>query len=92
MTTPKQLHLDIQLDESIKLSKFINCETTKFLIKNLENFLLDNSLTNFIFIWGNKGVGKSYLLRAVNQEFFEKKKDNCLPFIFKFKPLLTFCF
>ena len=44
MTTPKQLHLDIQLDESIKLSKFINCETTKFLIKNLENFLLDNSL------------------------------------------------
>ena len=74
MTTPKQLHLDIQLDESIKLSKFINCETTKFLIKNLENFLLDNSLTNFIFIWGNKGVGKSYLLRAVNQEFFEKKK------------------
>ena len=67
MTTPKQLHLDIQLDESIKLSKFINCETTKFLIKNLENFLLDNSLTNFIFIWGNKGVGKSYLLRAVNQ-------------------------
>ena len=74
MSSSKQLHLDIQLDESIRLSKFIECETTESLLKSLKNFLDEEPLTNFLYIWGNKGVGKSYLLRAVNQELFEKKK------------------
>ena len=75
MSSPKQLHLDIKLDDSIHLSKFIFCDSTKFLITSLEDFINDNPLSHFIYLWGNEGVGKNYLLRAVNQGHLEREKN-----------------
>lgn len=75
MSKPRQLHLDITLESSKELSNFILCDSTRFLLLTIEDFLLNDSDVNFLFLWGRKGVGKSYLLRAVNKEYLKKKKN-----------------
>ena len=44
-------------------------------IYSLEDFINDNPLSHFIYLWGNEGVGKNYLLRAVNQGHLEREKN-----------------
>jgi len=67
MSKPRQLHLDITLESSTELSEYILCDSTRLLLVTIEDFLLNDSDVNFLFLWGRKGVGKSYLLRAVNK-------------------------
>jgi len=74
MPNPRQLILDVRLDNSIALENFIHCASTALTLNALENFLSDNSLIDFLFLWGKKGVGKEYLVQAVNNEFIKNKK------------------
>ena len=75
MPEPRQLHLNIKLDDSINLSKFIECDSTELLLRNLKNFLSEKPITNTIYLWGRKGVGKNYLLQSINQEYLRKNKN-----------------
>ncbi|MBV06043.1 MAG: hypothetical protein CMD53_01710 [Gammaproteobacteria bacterium] len=70
---PEQLHLNVQLDDVISLDRFINCESTKECLKILKKSVEDDSISNFYFIWGNKGVGKSYLMKGLHREFINKE-------------------
>ena len=42
MPNPRQLILDVKLDNSIALENFIHCASTTLTLNALENFLLDN--------------------------------------------------
>jgi len=68
MNDPKQLFLDIKLDESISLDNFINCDSTNTLLRILRAISTQGTVSNFHFLWGNKGSGKSYLMHALNKE------------------------
>ena len=50
---PEQLHLKVQLDDSISLDKFINCDSTKDFLSILRNTIEDSSVSNFYLIWGD---------------------------------------
>ena len=76
MSTPKQLNLNVKLDESISLSNFIKCKSTELLLKRLKDFSEDASISDFLYLWGNRGVGKNYLIQAVNQEYLRKGKTS----------------
>ena len=47
---PEQLHLNVQLDDSISLDKFIDCDSTKDFLKILSNTVEDSSISNFYLI------------------------------------------
>ena len=64
-----QLTLNIQLDDSISLKKFIKCDSNKYCIKFIENSLSSEAISNLYYLWGEEGVGKSYLMKAINKEF-----------------------
>ena len=66
---PEQLHLNIQLDNSISLDKFINCDSTKDFLSILRNTIKDKSISRFYFIWGEKGRGKSYIMKGLKEKF-----------------------
>ena len=51
---PEQLHLNVQLDDSISLDKFIDCDSTEDFLKILKNSTSDQSISNFYLIWGDK--------------------------------------
>ena len=72
---PEQLHLNVQLDDSISLDKFINCDSTKNFLNILINTTEDNSISNFYFIWGNEGRGKSYIMRGLHRKYLEEGKQ-----------------
>jgi DnaA family protein len=69
---PRQLYLDIKFEESISLDNFINCKSTEILVGMLREFSEMKSVSNLHFLWGRRGVGKSYLMHAVNKECLSK--------------------
>ena len=64
-----QLTLNIKLEDSISLDKFIVCESNKHSLQFIENSLTEDSISNLFYIWGEEGVGKSYLMKAINKEY-----------------------
>ena len=74
MKGPRQLFLDVKLDDSVSLDNFILCNSTELAIKSLQNFISEDSLINFLFLWGKKGTGKKYLLQAANKSCIDKEK------------------
>jgi len=72
---PEQLHLNVQLDDSISLEKFINCDSTKDFLNILSNTTEDHSISNFYLIWGNEGRGKSYIMRGLHRKYLEDGKQ-----------------
>ena len=68
MQSPDQLSLNIKLDDSASLDKFINCESNKNAIDLLKGTLEKDSVSNLFYIWGEEGVGKSYIMQALNKE------------------------
>ena len=79
---PEQLHLNVQLDDSVNLDNFIRCDSTKDFLKIISNTAEDNSISNFYLIWGNEGRGKSYVMRALHRKYLEDSKQS---FYFSFK-------
>ena len=79
---PEQLHLNVQLDDSITLDKFINCDSTKDFLNILNNTTEDNSISNFYLIWGDEGRGKSYVMQGLHRKHIEDSKQT---FRFSFK-------
>ena len=80
--SPDQLSLNIQLDDTVSLEKFIHCETNKNSLEFIKGTLSNESISNLFYIWGREGVGKSYLARALNREFICEDKQT---FHFSFK-------
>lgn len=79
---PEQLHLNVQLDDSISVDKFIKCDSTKDFLNIITNTTDDHFVSNFYFIWGDKGRGKSYILRGLHKQYLEAGKQT---FHFSFK-------
>ena len=79
---PKQLHLNVQLDDAISLDKFIDCSSTEDFLKILKNSTSDQSISNFYIIWGDTGRGKSYVMQGLHRKYTE---DNKTTFHFSFK-------
>ena len=73
MNYPKQLNLDVKLDEAINLNNFILCPSTEIILKASKDFVSGSDTTKTFFLWGKKGTGKNYLLHSINREFLEKK-------------------
>ena len=71
---PEQLHLNVQLDDSISLDKFIDCDSTKDFLKILSNTVEDSSISNFYLIWGDAGRGKSYVMQGLNRKYLDDGK------------------
>ena len=66
---PDQLSLNIQLDDSISLDKFILCESNEDSLNFIRASLKQDSVSNLFYLWGSEGVGKSYLMKAINKEY-----------------------
>ena len=73
MNYPKQLNLDVKLDEAINLNNFILCPSTEIILKASKDFVSGSDTIKTFFLWGKKGTGKNYLLHSINREFLEKK-------------------
>ena len=72
---PDQLSLNIKLDDSVSLEKFIYCETNKNSIDLIKGTLAIDCISKLFYIWGRKGVGKSYIVQALNKEFISRDKQ-----------------
>ena len=72
--SPDQLSLNIKLDDSVSLDKFIECESNIDCLNFLRNTLKEDSISNLFYIWGREGVGKSYIMQALNREFISLDK------------------
>ena len=75
-----QLSLNIKLEDSISLDKFIVCESNKHSLQFIKNSFTKDSISNLFYIWGEEGVGKSYLMKAINKEYrkLNKKRSTSL--------------
>ena len=73
--TPDQLSLNIQLDDTASLEKFIHCETNKSALELIKGTLSNQSVSDLYYIWGREGVGKSYIARALNRGFLNDNKQ-----------------
>lgn len=74
MNQPKQLHLDVRIDKSITLDNFISCSSTKLVLEASNDFVSNNNFTlKTLYLWGKDGVGKNYLLHAMNKKCKENK-------------------
>ena len=71
---PEQLSLNIKLDDSVSLEKFIHCESNNNSLEFLKSSILEGSTSNLFYIYGREGVGKSYIMRALNREFSSLNK------------------
>jgi DnaA family protein len=69
---PRQLLLDIKLDESVSLENFIKCDSTNTALSILGNVVESSSISNSFLLWGRAGVGKSYLMQALNRDFLNQ--------------------
>ena len=69
---PDQLSLNIKLDDSVSLDKFIKCDSNRNSLDFLKSTLLENSVSNLFYLWGLEGVGKSYLMQALHREFINR--------------------
>jgi DnaA family protein len=72
---PKQLFLDIKLDESVSLENFIRCNSTNIALSILSNIMESSSISNSFLLWGRSGVGKSYLMHALNRDFLRQNMN-----------------
>ena len=72
--SPDQLSLNIKLDDSVSLDKFIECDSNMDCLNFLRNTLKEDSISNLFYIWGREGVGKSYIMQALNREFINLDK------------------
>ncbi len=79
---PEQLHLNVQLDDSVSLDKFIECDSTQDFLKILKNSINDQSVSNFYCIWGQEGRGKSYIMQGLHSKYLQENKKT---FNFSFK-------
>jgi|TARA_B100001146_G_scaffold198695_1_gene188315 DnaA regulatory inactivator Hda len=70
---PQQLLLDIKLDESVSLENFIKCDSTDVALNILSNIVKSSSISNSFLLWGKEGVGKSYLMHALNRDFLSQE-------------------
>ena len=61
---PDQLSLNVKLDDSVSLEKFIKCESNNSSLEFIKSSLSENSISNLFYIWGSEGVGKSYIMQA----------------------------
>tara|TARA_B100001057_G_scaffold375082_1_gene379827 strand:- start:4399 stop:5127 length:729 start_codon:yes stop_codon:yes gene_type:complete len=75
INSPDQLNLNIKLDDSVSLDKFIHCESNKEALGFLKKSLEKESVSNLFFIWGEEGVGKSYIMQALNKELINLNKQ-----------------
>ena len=75
INSPDQLNLNIKLDDSVSLDKFIHCESNKEALSFLKRSLEKESVSNLFFIWGEEGVGKSYIMQALNKELINLNKQ-----------------
>ena len=66
---PDQLSLNVKLDDSVSLEKFIKCESNNSSLEFLKSSISEDSISNLFYIWGSEGVGKSYIMQALNKEF-----------------------
>ena len=71
MNRPKQLHLDVKLDEAISLENFIVCPSTEIILEASRDFISESKMTRTFFLWGKEGTGKNYLLHSINKKFLE---------------------
>ena len=55
--SPDQLSLNIKLDDSVSLDKFIECDSNLNCLNFLRNTLKEDSVSNLFYIWGREGVG-----------------------------------
>ena len=69
---PRQLLLDIKLDESVSLENFIKCDSTNTALSILGNVVESSSISNSFLLWGRAGVGKNYLMQALNKGFLNQ--------------------
>ena len=69
---PRQLLLDIKLDESVSLENFIQCDSTNTALSILGNVVESSSISNSFLLWGRAGVGKNYLMQALNRGFLNQ--------------------
>ena len=69
---PRQLLLDIKLDESVSLENFIQCDSTNTALSILGNVVESSSISNSFLLWGRAGVGKNYLMQALNRSFLNQ--------------------
>tara|TARA_B100001079_G_scaffold124411_1_gene106585 strand:- start:3267 stop:3995 length:729 start_codon:yes stop_codon:yes gene_type:complete len=74
INSPDQLNLNIKLDDSVSLEKFIHCESNKEALNFLKKSLEKDSVSNLFYIWGEEGVGKSYIMQALNKELIGLNK------------------
>ena len=74
INSPDQLNLNIKLDDSVSLEKFIHCESNKEALNFLKKSLEKDSVSNLFYIWGEEGVGKSYIMQALNKELISLNK------------------
>ena len=72
--SPDQLSLNIKLDDTVSLDKFIECDSNRNCLNFLKSTLREDSISNLFYIWGREGVGKSYIMQALNREFINQGK------------------
>ena len=72
--SPDQLSLNINLDDTVSLDRFIECDSNRDCLNFLKSTLREDSISNLFYIWGREGVGKSYIMQALNREFINQDK------------------
>ena len=72
--SPDQLSLNIKLDDTVSLDRFIECDSNRDCLNFLKSTLREDSISNLFYIWGREGVGKSYIMQALNREFINQGK------------------
>jgi ATPase involved in DNA replication initiation len=72
--SPDQLSLNIKLDDTVSLDRFIECDSNRDCLNFLKSTLREDSISNLFYIWGREGVGKSYIMQALNREFINQNK------------------
>ena len=71
MSKPKQLLLDVRLDESASLENFLSCPSTEIVLKASKEFISGSESNRTLYLWGKRGTGKQYLMHAVNRTFLD---------------------
>ena len=72
--SPDQLSLNVKLDDTVSLDRFIECDSNRDCLNFLKSTLREDSISNLFYIWGREGVGKSYIMQALNREFINQDK------------------
>jgi len=72
--SPDQLSLNIKLDDTVSLDRFIECDSNRDCLNFLKSTIREDSISNLFYIWGREGVGKSYIMHALNREFINQDK------------------